>query len=199
MSNDGHDMGGMHGFGRLSYDSNEPVFHEPWKSRMYAMMMCFGPHDVFGSDGLRAALESQEPPTYLGSTYYEGWMKVIERALLAKGFLMKEELDSKTEHFKEHADEVPTRREDPVLAKQTVDVVWGWNTPTRVQTLRPGSARPMLSEQAGCGGALQQKTALSRLKRWTPVPMSPPQALATIRVTSTKTVSFIWKLRGPTE
>ena len=37
-------------------------------------------------------------------------MKVIERALLAKGFLTKEALDAKTEHFREHTDEVPTRR-----------------------------------------------------------------------------------------
>lgn len=43
MSNGAHDMGGMHGFGRVDYDPNEPVFHEPWEGRMYAMMMCLGP------------------------------------------------------------------------------------------------------------------------------------------------------------
>jgi len=27
-------MGGMHGFGRVDYDPNEPIFHEPWEGRM---------------------------------------------------------------------------------------------------------------------------------------------------------------------
>ena len=112
------------------------------------MMMCLGPHDVLGPDGLRAALESLEPSTYLGSIYYERWMKVIERALLAKGFLTKEELDAKMEHFREHTHEVPVRRVDPALAKQTVDVVWDWNTPTRILTLSPSSARVMQSVSA---------------------------------------------------
>ena len=71
MSNGVHDMGGMHGFGPVPYDPNEPVFHESWEGRMYAMIMCLGPRDVLGPDGLRAALESLEPSTYLGSTYYE--------------------------------------------------------------------------------------------------------------------------------
>ena len=57
MSNSTHDMGGMHGFGRVDYDSNEPVFREPWGGRMYALMMCLGPHDVPSPDGLRGAEE----------------------------------------------------------------------------------------------------------------------------------------------
>ena len=137
MSNGAHNMGGMHGFGRVDYDPNEPVFHEPWEGRIYAMMMCLGPYDVLGPDGLRAALESLEPSTYLGSTYYERWMKVIERALLAKGFLTKEELDVKTEHFRVHADELPIRRVDPALAQQTVDAVYDWNTPHQDTDIKP--------------------------------------------------------------
>ena len=32
-----HDMGGMHGFGPVQHEENEPVFHEPWEGRVYAM------------------------------------------------------------------------------------------------------------------------------------------------------------------
>ena len=64
-------------------------------------------------------------------------MKVIERALLAKGFLTKEELDAKMEHFREHTHETPVRRVDPALAKQTVDAVYDWNTPHQEADIKP--------------------------------------------------------------
>ena len=32
-----HDMGGMHGFGRVKREENEPVFHEDWEKSVVAM------------------------------------------------------------------------------------------------------------------------------------------------------------------
>jgi nitrile hydratase subunit beta len=32
-----HDMGGMHGMGPIQYESNEPVVHEPWEARVFAL------------------------------------------------------------------------------------------------------------------------------------------------------------------
>ena len=32
-----HDMGGMHGFGKVEPEPNEPVFHAPWEGRVLAM------------------------------------------------------------------------------------------------------------------------------------------------------------------
>ena len=32
-----HDMGGMHGFGRVQAEANEPPFHAPWEGRVLAM------------------------------------------------------------------------------------------------------------------------------------------------------------------
>ena len=29
-----HDMGGMHGFGRVDREENEPVFHAKWEGRL---------------------------------------------------------------------------------------------------------------------------------------------------------------------
>ena len=37
-----HDMGGMHGFGPVEREENEPVFHEPWEARMVAMRAVVG-------------------------------------------------------------------------------------------------------------------------------------------------------------
>ena len=36
-------MGGMHGFGRVEEEPNEPVFHTNWESRVYAMNRAMGP------------------------------------------------------------------------------------------------------------------------------------------------------------
>jgi nitrile hydratase len=32
-----HDMGGMHGMGPIDHEQNEPVFHEEWEGRVYAI------------------------------------------------------------------------------------------------------------------------------------------------------------------
>ena len=32
-----HDMGGMHGFGKVEPEPNEPPFHAPWEGRVLAM------------------------------------------------------------------------------------------------------------------------------------------------------------------
>ena len=33
-----HDMGGMHGFGPVVVEANEPVFHADWEGRVLAMV-----------------------------------------------------------------------------------------------------------------------------------------------------------------
>ena len=32
-----HDMGGMHGFGAIPIDENEPVFHDEWEGKTVAI------------------------------------------------------------------------------------------------------------------------------------------------------------------
>ena len=32
-----HDMGGMHGFGKIEPEVNEPPFHAPWEGRVLAL------------------------------------------------------------------------------------------------------------------------------------------------------------------
>lgn len=33
-----HDMGGMHGFGKIQYLPEEPPFREEWEGRMFALL-----------------------------------------------------------------------------------------------------------------------------------------------------------------
>jgi nitrile hydratase subunit beta len=37
-----HDMGGMHDMGPVQYERNEPVFHELWESRAFAIELAVG-------------------------------------------------------------------------------------------------------------------------------------------------------------
>ena len=115
-----HDMGGMHGFGPVEPEENEPVFHAPWEGRVYGMVQALGPHRIHDPHGMRFALESLKPATYLGSSYYERWLLTTEQALVDKGILTEQELESKTEFFKTHPDATPDRREDPEFRERIV-------------------------------------------------------------------------------
>ena len=68
-----HDMGGMHGFGPVLPEPNEPVFHAPWEGRLFAVraqVSRFG-----GNIDLRRSLIEQLPPArYLKASYYERWL-----------------------------------------------------------------------------------------------------------------------------
>jgi hypothetical protein len=37
-----HDMGGMHGFGKVEPEPNEPVFHSAWEGRCLALNRAMG-------------------------------------------------------------------------------------------------------------------------------------------------------------
>ena len=50
-----HDMGGMHGFGPVSEEPNEPVFHGKWEGRVYAMSRVTGLAGLWNIDMMRAA------------------------------------------------------------------------------------------------------------------------------------------------
>jgi nitrile hydratase len=72
-----HDMGGMHGFGPVLPEKDEPVFHETWEGRVFGMS---GQLARFGGniDVRRFAIEQIRPDRYLKLSYYERW---FERAL----------------------------------------------------------------------------------------------------------------------
>ena len=37
-----HDMGGMQGLGPIEPEPHEPVFHEPWEARVFALVRAMG-------------------------------------------------------------------------------------------------------------------------------------------------------------
>ena len=108
-----HDMGGMHGFGPIEREEHEPVFHEPWEGRVYGMRRILGP-----LAGGRPGIENLAPAVYLGSSYYEKWLRATEASLVAKGVLTREELEAKTEVFRHDPDaSVPSRKDREMLER----------------------------------------------------------------------------------
>ena len=88
-----HDMGGMHGMGGVEHEANEPVFHEPWEGRVYAMTRAVR---AGGSrqnlDNSRYLLEQLPPADYLRMGYYERWFVRLENQLVALGIITRDEL-----------------------------------------------------------------------------------------------------------
>jgi nitrile hydratase len=87
-----HDLGGMHGFGAVAAEHDEPPFHERWEGRAAAMVdiMTFPPG--FTVDRFRYLRETLRPDLYLTQTYYEQWLYIAEQALLESGMISSEEL-----------------------------------------------------------------------------------------------------------
>jgi len=87
-----HDMGGMHGFGAVIEEKNEPVFHEPWEGRVFALNRAMGLTGLWNLDMSRNAQERLPPHVYLASSYYERWERGLEKLLLESGLVDADEL-----------------------------------------------------------------------------------------------------------
>lgn len=86
------DLGGMHGFGPVAREADEPLFHAPWERRAFALTLAMGATGAWNLDMSRHARESLPPATYLSSTYYEIWARALERLLVGRGLVGADEI-----------------------------------------------------------------------------------------------------------
>jgi nitrile hydratase subunit beta len=87
-----HDLGGMHGFGAVIREPNEPVFHSDWEKRVFALTLTAMGRRVCNVDEFRRAIERMPPAGYLAATYYEKWLHALESLLVEKGVATREEI-----------------------------------------------------------------------------------------------------------
>jgi nitrile hydratase subunit beta len=87
-----HDMGGMHGFGKVESEANEPVFHAPWEGRVLAMNRAMGSVGLWNIDIGRFSREQLLPAVYLGSSYYRKWELGLEDLCVQHGLIGEDEL-----------------------------------------------------------------------------------------------------------
>jgi nitrile hydratase len=89
-----HDMGGMQDMGPIRTEKNEPVFHEAWEGRVYAMSTALGRWGKWNIDASRHGIELIPPADYLRMSYYERWLMRTTNLLVSRGLLTEPELDS---------------------------------------------------------------------------------------------------------
>jgi nitrile hydratase len=95
-----HDLGGMHGFGPVEREADEPVFHAPWEAVVVAIRRSRAMGRFFNIDEFRHGIERMDPARYLGSSYYERWLDGLTRVLSEKGVVTLEELEERAAFFR---------------------------------------------------------------------------------------------------
>ena len=110
-----HDMGGMHGMGPIEYEKNEPVFHESWEGRVYALLFGVGAWRRGG--GSRYEIERMAPVDYLRMSYYEKWFVRIVNTVVNFGLVTKTEMETG------RPDPGSTRAMPPLTAAMVPDIM----------------------------------------------------------------------------
>ena len=87
-----HDMGGMHGFGKVEVEPNEQPFHAAWEGRVLAMQRAIRFTRAWNIDMSRDAQERLPARVYLGASYYQRWALGMERNALKHGLIDADEL-----------------------------------------------------------------------------------------------------------
>ena len=88
-----HDLGGMHGFGPVVLEPDEPVFHAEWERRTFALKLTMDAWRRWNLDMSRHAREQMPPAEYLATSYYEHWLWGLEWLLERHGFLGPADID----------------------------------------------------------------------------------------------------------
>ncbi len=87
-----HDLGGREGFGPVVVEPDEPVFHEPWEGRVFALLSGAVLSGAFGTPQFRYAIERIPPAAYLEQSYYEHWLTALATLLVEREVIGPDEL-----------------------------------------------------------------------------------------------------------
>ena len=87
-----HDMGGMHGFGRVPFEQNEATFHHEWERRVWGLRLAALKPSWMNLDCSRHTLERTPPALYLSYSYFERWLYGLTTTMLEAGFVTIEEV-----------------------------------------------------------------------------------------------------------
>ncbi|CAN5720629.1 nitrile hydratase subunit beta [soil metagenome] len=132
-----HDLGGMHGLGRVEVEGDEPVFHDSWEKLVFGTMLSTMGQGYYNLDEFRHGIELMGPAHYLESPYYEHWLESVEDKLVEKGVVSQDELDARAREFLQDPEATVSRREDPELASSLLGVLRGGGSSKREVSAQP--------------------------------------------------------------
>lgn len=89
-----HDLGGMQDMGPIDPEPGEPVFHEPWEGRAFAMNLAIGAWRKWNIDAGRHQIELIPAAEYLRMSYYEKWSTRLIALLVKTGLVSSAEIAS---------------------------------------------------------------------------------------------------------
>lgn len=89
-----HDIAGMDNLGPIEIEHNEPVFHEQWERRIFALTLATLATGYFKTDEVRRQTELIPPADYLRARYYQKWLYSMEELLLEKDVITPDELNA---------------------------------------------------------------------------------------------------------
>jgi nitrile hydratase subunit beta len=98
-----HDLGGMHGFGPIAPEPDEPVFHTEWERRVFGLFITVFAGGHFNVDEFRHAIERMDPVHYLESPYYAHWLQALETLLAERGVVTADEMTARTATLRQEA------------------------------------------------------------------------------------------------
>jgi len=92
--NGAQDLGGMHGFGPVEPEPNEPVFHAEWEKRAFALTLAMAMPADWNIDMSRFARENRDPAEYLSMSYYQIWFAALESMLKERALVADDEIEA---------------------------------------------------------------------------------------------------------
>jgi nitrile hydratase subunit beta len=151
-----HDLGGMHGFGPIEREADEPRFHADWEARAMAINSLVLEQGYFTVDAHRYGIERMAPADYLRASYYERWLASLESILIQQGIMTGDELDARVDLLR--------RRPDAALQRDT------GAAPPPAPSARPGPTTPPPAPRFAVGDAVMARnihpTGHTRLPRY---------------------------------
>ncbi len=127
-----HDMGGMHGFGPIVREENEPLFHHQWERRVLGIAVAT---PVPG--GSRNNIENMDPAHYLSSSYYEKWLYSRIKGLIDAGVIKEEELETRMTLFQERPDAETPVHPDPNAVREKLARAGPTSPPLAIEEVQP--------------------------------------------------------------
>jgi len=88
------DLGGQQGHGRVTPEAEGDLFHAPWERQALALTLAMGATGTWNIDASRSARETL--PEYSSLSYYQIWIKGLEKLMIERGLIGADELAAGT-------------------------------------------------------------------------------------------------------